>query len=175
MVIQSAPFYNDADRLDNLGEQFGIDAVVRVNPNWDGLPWIVNAVRPSAALTETLSDLRPRAAALKAQLDADAPPEYVISNEGQMKPDLSGFATVSEAVSWAAAWRVITRRGSVWGDPDAGTELLDLLSQPLSEATLAEAVNIAIAAISVDDWYSGAESADIAEAVVLDLQARLAV
>lgn len=175
MVLQSAPFYNDADRLDNLGLLFGIEAVVRVNPNWDGAAWIVNAVRPSASLNETLSPLRPRAAALKAQLDLADAPEYEISNEGQMKPDLTGFASVSEAVSWAASWRVITRRGSVWGDPDAGTDLIDLLSQTLSEATLSEAVDIASAAMAIDEWYSDTDSADIAEGVVLDLQARLAV
>lgn len=178
MVIQTAPFHNDADRLDNLSADVGIPSVVRSNPQWDGSAWIENAVVPPAALDIRYSPLRTRAAALKAQLDADAPPVYELpttrpTDGGQIHESLERFATPAEAVAWTAATRALTPQGSVFGRPDLGSDLYELLAHNLSAETLGDAQRIVRDALARDAWYDSAIDAGALDNVIIAILARL--
>ena len=156
-------YRNPITRLDYLAGlvsgdySAGVKAVIGANRPWRGSAWIDNANIPPATTPELREDLRPAAAAIKAELELTSAPNVEFNPSNQINADtLGGFQTIGRAAFWDAQVRVLTPIGQVFNGPGNGTTIvLDALTGNITPAHLAFLSQAADAALREDnEWYS---------------------
>ena len=188
MPYQRPNYPSPNTRLDQIAQQVeGVNfddalwSVINANRDWDGSMYLDDAVIPTGdeILTQSENNLRPRAAELTAMLDAPRTdlPANTGGIRGQTKSDLSGIASVQEAAWWSAQMRVLLIAGSLWGNPENGTNLvLDIFSQLITEENLADYESTVDAALNLDsDWYSADVTAYSIRAAMLTILANMSI
>ena len=160
----SIPEYrNPQTRLDHLASRVsddysaGVKAVIKANPGWLGDAWIDNATIPTATEPVLAEDLRPEAAAIKAQLDQDEAPALAFNPLFQINADtLDEYQDVGRAAFWDAQVRVLTPIGQVYNQHEIGsTIVIDALRNNITPANLAFLSQEADAVLRSDnEWYN---------------------
>ena len=180
MVFQTPEYNRLTDRLDILAENAGVSAqaVALVNPEWDGGAYIRGAILPSAPI-DFARDFTPIAqAAREARYTIANPREYLaqlpFSPRGQMRSDLTGLASQSDAAWWSAQARLLLPAGAVFGQPELGSQfLLGILTSSQGDAGQIEAIAREILAED-SVWYSVVGlNADMSKPLIARLIAEL--
>lgn len=165
MVIQRPPYFSLSDRLDVIASSNyptaelddAIAAIVDANDQWDGTQYLPLAVLPSQVTGQPLENLRPEAKEIKAQLVSEQ--EHDFTNwhpQGQVSSEEGRFAIPTEAAWWSAQVRVLMPKGSVFGDAELGTRIVQETVESLVSPRLLRRLELqAGVELSQDSgWYA---------------------
>ena len=177
-MLQHPPYNNLDDRLDRIADaaNASVADVIDANPQWaydsehpTGSAYLPNANAIAGLPVQRQEALSPSLAAFKAEWDGagysgdpDAYLQSVVDGynpAGQMKSDMSGMEDDLDAAAfWDAQVRALTPKGTLWGAPNLGTDLIEyalIPSAAISPALLAGVAAIAREAMRLNPgWYS---------------------